>query len=154
MKPRRSSIAATLVRAWTRLYTVGMPREPRDQRRAEIESDLWESEQQDAIVRLIRGMPADLGWRIEHVDGAHPLHTALQLMTTLGLVVGALVWVFASFGQSELALPPLPPAPIFAVERRSRPSPPPPPPTWHEFVARVNTFNKEPVNAQRPRLPR
>ena len=83
MKRPPSSITATLVRAWTRLYTVGMPREWRDQRRAEIESDLWESEQQDAIVRLIRGMPADLGWRIEHLDGAHPLHTALQLMTTL-----------------------------------------------------------------------
>ena len=51
----------------------------RDQRRAEIESDLWESEQQDVMMCLVGGMPADLGWRIEHIDGAHLLQEQLGL---------------------------------------------------------------------------
>lgn len=35
--------AARLTRWWARLYTVGLPREQRDRRLAELESDLWES---------------------------------------------------------------------------------------------------------------
>ena len=37
----RGAIAA--VRAWTTLYTCGLPTGQRDARREEIESDLWES---------------------------------------------------------------------------------------------------------------
>src|SRR5216110_327509 len=37
-------VAAGLVRAWTRVYTHGLPRAERTARLAEIDSDLWESE--------------------------------------------------------------------------------------------------------------
>ena len=62
----RFAVATFLVRAWTRLYTLGVPVDLRDERRAEIESDLWES-RQDAeaggtaspalqiVLRLVRG---------------------------------------------------------------------------------------------------
>ena len=67
--------AVGMVRTWTRVYTWRMPSECRDNRRAEIESDLWEL-QQDAddaegpgavriFLRLVLGMPDDVGWRIE-----------------------------------------------------------------------------------------
>jgi uncharacterized protein (TIGR03435 family) len=64
------------VREWTRLYTWRMPPAFRETRRAEIESDLWEF-QSDAdgdpvvgsalhiLLRLLIGIPDDLGWRLE-----------------------------------------------------------------------------------------
>ena len=61
---------------WTRRYTAGLPRRTAEDRRLEINSDLaehriareidgWSSEQvgREQLERLIRGMPADLGWR-------------------------------------------------------------------------------------------
>src|SRR5688572_28246168 len=70
-----SRLAVGLVRTWTRVYTWRMPSDCRDNRRAEIESDLWEL-QRDArdeegpaamrvFLRLVLGMPDDVGWRIE-----------------------------------------------------------------------------------------
>lgn len=64
------------VRAWTRLYTSRMPPALRETRRAEIESDLWECQRDAArdrvigaafhiLLRLLIGMPDDLGWRVE-----------------------------------------------------------------------------------------
>lgn len=46
--------ASTAVRAWTRVYTWRMPPPLRDARRREIESDLWEFEQ-DALARMRAG---------------------------------------------------------------------------------------------------
>jgi uncharacterized protein (TIGR03435 family) len=69
-------LAIGCVRAWTRLYTWRMPPALRETRRAEIESDLWEF-QADAtdgrsvgsalhiLIRLLSGMPDDLGWCVE-----------------------------------------------------------------------------------------
>jgi hypothetical protein len=67
---------ADLVRAWVRLYTAGLPPDVGVRRRDEIDSDLW-SQGEDAmltgrttrsldaevLVRLVAGMPADVGWR-------------------------------------------------------------------------------------------
>ena len=71
-------VAAGLTRSWTRCYTLGLSREDRDARRMEIESDLWEHEQDTprgmraraafglaVVSRLVRGMPADLFWRLQ-----------------------------------------------------------------------------------------
>ena len=68
--------ATAAVRAWTTLYTSGLPIEQRDARREEIDSDLWESVNDPAsdrrslalqiAARLIAGIPDDLGWRSEH----------------------------------------------------------------------------------------
>lgn len=70
------SWAGRLVSLWTALYTAGLTSEVRDERRAEIASDLWEhgecagargrrSAHVDASIawRCIRGMAADVTWR-------------------------------------------------------------------------------------------
>ena len=70
-------VAVAAVRWWTRLYTWRMEPALGEARRAEIESDLWEFRQDRAhgsdvspaaqvLVRLLRGVPADLAWRTEH----------------------------------------------------------------------------------------
>src|SRR5262245_65960888 len=72
-------LALALVRSWTALYTSGMPDGLRNARRAEIESDLWESQHDrrpesdlgvavQMLVRLFRGLPDDLLWRVELMD--------------------------------------------------------------------------------------
>ena len=68
--------AIALVRGWTRLYTIQMDHGCRDERRAEIESDLWEFHE-DArrghspagiaahmLARLLFGIPHDVLWRV------------------------------------------------------------------------------------------
>ena len=68
--------AVALVRGWTRLYTWRMPPALRDDRRAEIESDLWEFQHDDdanaglraaahLMARLLTGVPDDLGWSVD-----------------------------------------------------------------------------------------
>lgn len=65
-------------RAWAQLYTAGAHAIPRDDRRGLITSDLWEHQaaaiadgQQPGalagaiISRVVRGIPADLTWRIK-----------------------------------------------------------------------------------------
>lgn len=73
------SAASSLVRRWVDLYTRGLATELRDARRAEIESDLWAQSEEAAevgrtpssvgmemLVRLVLGVPADIGWREAH----------------------------------------------------------------------------------------
>lgn len=65
------------VRAWVRLYTAGLEPGLRSERRAEIDSDLWEHRHQPAADlrssstlslaiwgRWAAGIPADLSWRV------------------------------------------------------------------------------------------
>ncbi len=68
--------AATIL-AWVGLYTRGLPVDVAADRRAEIESDLWDEAAvadwlgdastlgRQRASRLIRGMPADVAWRME-----------------------------------------------------------------------------------------
>ena len=71
------TIAVTIVRTWTRVYTWGTPSVWAEQRRADIESDLWEQQQDSnggrglspavhVLVRLFTGIADDLSWRVEH----------------------------------------------------------------------------------------
>ena len=68
---------AWLVQRWTNVYTAGLDKESRDERRAEIESDLWEhfeaaradgenlaSTGVQVLLRMVAGVPADVRWRI------------------------------------------------------------------------------------------
>jgi hypothetical protein len=61
--------AVRLTRWWTRVYTVGLPRDVRETRCAEIESDLWESlhdpdvERPQILPRLAAGVVDDVSWR-------------------------------------------------------------------------------------------
>jgi hypothetical protein len=73
------ALALALARAWVRIYTCGMSPAVGQARRAEIESDLWEQRHEEQsrrrralattlhlLGRVIRGVPSDLSWRIEH----------------------------------------------------------------------------------------
>lgn len=72
-----SSLAASIVRLWVRLYTAGLEATVRERIRQEIEADLWEQingkdasneSVKDAVkmlLRLILGIPADVQRMIE-----------------------------------------------------------------------------------------
>jgi hypothetical protein len=83
--------AANLARLWTRVYTSGLDPVLREARRAEIESDLWES-QQDAdaraqiLPRLVAGILDDILWRVTHV----PMTTVLSALRLLAICVALL----------------------------------------------------------------
>jgi hypothetical protein len=70
------TLAVAVVRTWTRVYTWGAPAVWTEQRRADIESDLWEQQQDPnggrglapaahILARLFSGMVDDLKWRLE-----------------------------------------------------------------------------------------
>jgi hypothetical protein len=130
MTTASSRFVCRVVRTWTRLYTCGLPAAVRNRRRAEIESDLWESERDregissprsDAhvIARLVRGMAADLTWRAEQPQGG-VLRTTRLLAWTLGmLVLLATWWVFGVSQTDELPRP--------TGQMRFIAAPPPPP---------------------------
>jgi hypothetical protein len=90
-------LATTLVRAWTRLYTHGLPRTEQAARRAEIESDLWEFEHDpeapqgswaaiQVLARLLIGIPDDLAWRMDVGATAH--HASVSALAAAGMITG------------------------------------------------------------------
>ena len=109
MKTGRS-VAITVVRAWTRVYTCGIPAASAEQRRAEIDSDLWEFHE-DArrrgssperiavhmLARLLFGVPHDVLWRIEY-EGDEAMTPRRSTWTTAAAVGAAVsvaaLWVF------------------------------------------------------------
>jgi hypothetical protein len=116
-----------LVRVWTHLYTFALPSEIRDRRRAEIESDAWESEHDPDIphyvllIRLLRGMPADLLWRLEVTPSRHHAHAALGALAGAGVLALAL-WAFV---RQPVPLPTPPRRPV-RITLGLMPPPPPP----------------------------
>jgi hypothetical protein len=69
------------VRAWVRLYTVGLPTGLREARRDEIDADLWEQSREASmdiapsltshvLARWLLGLPDDLSWRAAHIRSA------------------------------------------------------------------------------------
>lgn len=80
---RLPGVVPALVRAWTRLYCVGVSEQARTIRHIEIDSDLWEhytdriarganpaSVGLDAFSRMLRGVPSDIAWRVQ-AEGFH-----------------------------------------------------------------------------------
>lgn len=70
------TFAVAVVRTWTRVYTWGTASAWAEQRRAEIESDLWEFQRDpdgaqglapavQVLWRLCAGVADDIGWRLE-----------------------------------------------------------------------------------------
>lgn len=99
--------AVGLTRTWTAAYTTGLPRDLKQGRRAEIESDLWEHWQDasaegqpvgvaagEVLGRCLRGIPADLFWRF-NLEGEPKMFsktfiergTGLAMLLILGLMV-------------------------------------------------------------------
>lgn len=136
MTPPLPRLASALVRAWTRAYTWRMDPDDCHARRAEIESDLWESfhdqtRQSDAtgaahlLVRLVLGIPDDLSWRAAHVSIGGFVR-AVMLTGTVVMVVGG-VWVYNVLRARELPDPPPTARPLLWCPM---PPPPPPPPGY------------------------
>ena len=127
--------AVWLTRMWTRAYTWGMHPLERDSRRDEIESDLWESQHDEAdsdariaghvIARLAGGILDDVRWRAEHPSLGSV--RALVAIGTTGLIAAAL-WVLFVTQGGAVPVPPSPPAPAIFSDRFLVPPPPPPPP--------------------------
>jgi hypothetical protein len=114
MSPLFGAAIAT-VRAWTRVYTWRLPRALRESRRAEIESDLWESGHDDQsprsamhiVVRLLLGIPDDVEWRIAHASTVNNAVMIIIALTTTLFFVGAL-WMVDLLKARRLPVPPGP----------------------------------------------
>jgi hypothetical protein len=128
-------VASAVVRAWTQLYTSGLPKDVRDGRRDEIESDLWESAHDPYVsqntlalqiwARLIGGIFDDVRWRA--TQAADVGRYAWRVAASLVLAMLITLWLMRDATSSAL---PLPPVPQFRVKpvRMDPPPPPPPPP--------------------------
>jgi hypothetical protein len=128
--------AVAVVRAWTRVYTWGLPPPVRDARRAEVDSDLWEQAHArdtgaalplDILGRLLLGVVDDLRWMFEHAASRMAaVRRALLIASSCALI--AMCWMLAT-GRSPQP-PPVPLGPPLMGQRaRSElPVPPPPPP--------------------------
>src|SRR6266498_1521369 len=88
MTARSVRVAVAAVRAWTRMYTWRLPNGVRERRLAEIESDLWESQHDEAagsdlalnlIVRVVLGIVDDMRWRAEQVSVASPRRRVVSI---------------------------------------------------------------------------
>ena len=95
MSPRT---AARVARHWTRLYTAGLPADVRDTRRAEVESDLWESlldatGSRHILARLALGVVDDLTWSLTQMETS----TRASAKWSIGsLLVFAATWLWLS----------------------------------------------------------
>jgi hypothetical protein len=128
-------LAVAAVRAWTRLYTWRLDPVIRDARRAEIDSDLWESQvAEDAgsalpiqlTLRLLRGVVNDLRWRVE-IMTVHSHVAWRKILLALGsAAIAGCGWLALFIGPTEL--PQLPAAPPLVKRANYYPPPPPPPP--------------------------
>jgi len=143
-------LAHGIVRFWTALYTSGMPDALRDARRAEIESDLWESQHDrrpasdvsvatQMLLRFVRGLPDDLLWRLELMDlRLKRRRIRIWVMATSGLVLWAALWVGTALAPAPLPEPPN--QMIFVAAPPPIPPPPPPPPPPPEGGPRVSRY--------------
>jgi hypothetical protein len=119
MKPIPLQLAIVLVRTWTHVYTWRLPDAIRESRRAEIESDLWESQHDRAdgfasaflvLARLLVGIPDDVAWRVAH-RGRFDI-----VMGTIAATVFVMTALFlVDLGRARRL--PVPPAPAASVLR-------------------------------------
>ena len=131
MKSQLLPVSVALVRAWTRLYTWRLPQSLRESRRAEIESDLWESCHDagprlspavQVIVRLLLGIPDDLQWRMTHASIVNNFVMIMVALTTTVFLLAAL-WLVDLARARKLPVPPsLPPLVMPAPPVAPRPA--------------------------------
>ena len=89
-------MAARLARWWTRTYTAGLPDAIRDARRAEVESDLWESltdpvASRQILPRLVLGAVDDLTWSVTCMDQTARSSTWWSVGS---LATASVIWVW------------------------------------------------------------
>lgn len=145
-------IAIAAVRAWTRIYTWRMEPSLRDARRAEVDSDLWECQNDDrtprALVlqmagRLVAGVFHDLLWRIEQVSDRRRAARRLILVTLGAGGLATCLWSALATSSAEMPDPPAAPP---LVARRTHYPVPPPPPTAALSATRPGTSARPPMH--------
>jgi hypothetical protein len=102
----RAATAVKVARWWTRVYTAGLPVDLREARRAEVESDLWESVSDGApsrhiLARLALGVVDDLSWSLTLMDTTTRATATWSLGSLLVLVLS---WLWLSFAPESLAM--------------------------------------------------
>lgn len=108
------SIAAT--RCWLRTYTSGLPADMASDRKAEIESDVWDMHHDAETAglgralltmrRLLAGMRDDIGWRTEVAPLNEQLLTRRLIAIGAATIVVGTLWSLAPVvlkGRRELA---------------------------------------------------
>ena len=129
MSRRLRAVVNALTIGWTAVYTSGLPPEVCNRRMAEITSDLWEGEHGDpalspaeTLARLLRGIPADLRWRVELGQSAAMRRRLLSIAAATAMLSITWWWITRPI--------PMPLAPVFVREPDPdlQPLPPPPPP--------------------------
>lgn len=131
-RPQR--IACAVVRGWTRVYTSGLAAEAAERRRAEMDSDLWESlhdrdpsagDAAHLLGRALRSVGHDLRWRVEMMAPGRRTHVARLAIATAILGLSSLLVL-----RQLIRVGALPPVPHQIPERNLGPlgAPPPPPP--------------------------
>ncbi len=84
---------------WVGLYTLGLQRDTRGERRDEIASDLWEQAHDKPsrltamaiLLRCLLGIPADLSWRVEQARiGELPVRI---LSSVLSMIESSVRWL-------------------------------------------------------------
>jgi hypothetical protein len=126
-----TSLAVVTVRMWTRVYTWRLPPSLRDERRAEIESDLWELQRDrgsalpataQIISRWLLGIADDLAWRAAQRRPRARIGGIMVTTATITVaaVVAAAIWVLPALLPAKLPVPP--------NMMRFAAGPPPPPP--------------------------
>ena len=95
-----------MARWWTRIYTAGLPDHLREARRAEVESDLWESLTDGApshhiLARTALGLPDDLTWSLTVMDTSARATTTWSVGTLLAF---ALAWIWLSIAPQSGAM--------------------------------------------------
>ena len=133
MTGRLLRVAIAVVRWWTVVYTLGMSPRLRDERRAEIESDLWECRHGEPagfrlpaqmMSRLVLGIHDDLRWRREHLLA--PRRLVQMIWALAAAVTGAVLLTAIWLGRASTL--PIPARPDVARMFVAAPPPPPPPP--------------------------
>ena len=117
LDPRDRALAA--VRTWIALYTRGLPSELATARQELIEADLWDEARAAEWLgetaslgrqrwgRLLRGMPADLAWRLEQRKRAidTPRRRTMRISKVQLLAIGAVIILNGVFVAGLLASP-------------------------------------------------
>jgi hypothetical protein len=94
-----SRLPYTATRLWARLYTVGLPDDVKNTRRAEVESDVFESQVTspsflEGLLCLVGGVPDDLVWRASRVESSLALLQSLLVLLAPGSAVSLVTLCF------------------------------------------------------------